>query len=275
MSVKPPLFQFDCAGGRVLGLYEPGERPTVLLLHGNSADQTVFTSQTAMLRRHGFGVLVLDLPGHGLSDDAVSAAETYSFPGYAAAIGQVLDLLAISDVHVAGWSLGGHIGLELMGGDARVRSLLIWGTPPIQPGPAALPEAFVLSSSMALAGQEVLSDEECRLYARAMLGIEAVPESLVAAVRRTDGAARSWMVRNGLAGIGRDTRDLVARDPRPLAVLHGSEDPFVNFGYLKRLPYRNLWRNEVQVLAGVGHAGHLQASEAFDALLLAFLLSSS
>jgi pimeloyl-ACP methyl ester carboxylesterase len=266
----------DLPSGRIAVLYEPGERPPVVMLHGNSAHKEVFAGQLAMLRRHGFGVLTLDLPGHGQSDDAKDPARVYSFPGYAAVVAQVFDGFAIDAVHVAGWSLGGHIGLELMGRDPRVRSLLIWGTPPIKPGLEAMRDAFLPSESMGYAGQRALSADDCARYGAAMVGArDGAPPDLIAAIQHTDGAARAHMMANGLGGVGLDARDLVERDPRPLAVLHGAEDPFVSLAYLTSLAYRNLWRRQVQVLPGIGHAAHWQDAKIFNALFLSFLLSAS
>lgn len=271
----PSLRYFDHAEGRVAALYEPGERATVVLIHGNSADSETFAAQVSMLRENGFGVLAPDLPGHGRSSDAAAPAQTYSFPGYAAAVASLLDALAVPEVHVAGWSLGGHVGLELLGHDARVRSLLIWGTPPVKPGSEVLDQAFILSPAMAFAGQAALEAREVALYARAMAGDAALALGLERAIARTDGAARTWMMRNGIGGVGLDARDLATRDPRPLAVLHGDADPFIQLAYLRGIAYRNLWGGQVHVLPGVGHAAHLQAPDTFNAMLLAFLLAST
>ena len=275
MSIMLPVHQFELAAGHVAAFYEPGDGPLVVLIHGNSADSTTFASQIAMLRHRGFGVLAPDLPGHGRSSDAASPSQTYSFPGYADAISGILDAVGTRQVFVAGWSLGGHVGLELMGWDERVRALFIWGTPPAKPSAEALQDAFILSPVTTLAGQAVLSAEEVTLYARALAGDEALAEVLAPTIRRTDGAARVWMMRNGIGGVGLDARALVARDPRPLAVLHGEVDPFIRLDYIERLAFCNLWRGKVQILPGLGHAPHMQAPERFNTLLLDFLLSSS
>jgi pimeloyl-ACP methyl ester carboxylesterase len=266
----------DLPSGRLAVVYEPGERAPVVMIHGNSACKELFAPQVVMLRRNGFGVLTLDLPGHGQSDNATTPTQTYSFPGYAKAVGHLLDAFAISSAHVAGWSLGGHIGLELMGRDPRVRSLLIWGTPPVKPSLDAMRDAFLAGEGMRFAGQRVLSREDCALYGKTMIGgSEDAPPVLLDAIQRTDGNARVLMMENGARGSGLDARALVGRDPRPLAVLHGADDPFVNLDYLTSLTYRNLWQGRIQVLPGLGHAAHWQNPKTFNTILLSFLLSSS
>ena len=185
---------------------------------------------------------------------------------------EILDFFSIESVHVVGWSLGGHIGLELMGRDPRVASLLIVGTPAAKLSLDSLTEAFIPSTTMNFAGQRDFSLEDAVAYGEAVVGgPELLTPDLLKAVRRTDGDARFWMVQNAMNGVGLDAWDLVERDARPLAVVHGDKDPFINLSYLRKPTYRNLWRGEVQVLDGVGHAAHWQAPDRFNELLLSFL----
>ena len=79
-----------------------------------------------MVKRHGRAVLAPDLPGHGESENSPTPEATYSLPGYAAVVGGLIDRLQWPLVDVVGWSLGGHIGLELFATDPRVRSLHRW-----------------------------------------------------------------------------------------------------------------------------------------------------
>src|ERR1700744_480487 len=43
-------------------------RPAVVFIHGAEHDHSVWALQTRYFAHHGFGVLALDLPGHGRSD---------------------------------------------------------------------------------------------------------------------------------------------------------------------------------------------------------------
>ncbi|HEX8166315.1 MAG TPA: alpha/beta hydrolase [Beijerinckiaceae bacterium] len=264
--------EFALPSGRISALFAPGRRSTVLLVHGNSSCKEVFARQFGPLVSSGFGVLAADLPGHGGSANAGEPKAVYSFPGYAAVLSSLLDELALDDVQVLGWSLGGHVGLELWGTDPRVRSLLITGTPPIRPSPEALRDAFTDSPGMDLAGKRDFTAADALTYATLMLGgPEHVSDRLLGAVRRTDGDARFWMVRNGLAGTGVDQARLVRSGPKPLAVVQGARDPFLNLQYLHALSYRRLWRDGVQLIETAGHAPHWQAPAVFNALMLGFL----
>lgn len=262
----------EVSSGCVDLLYYAGPLPPVVLIHGNSASKEIFAHQIPLLRQLGHGVLAIDLPGHGASADADEPAAVYSFPGYAGIVSEVFDHFGLSQVHVVGWSLGGHIGLELMGRDSRVASLLIVGTPAAKSRIEDFSEAFHPSPLMDHAGQRDFSLEDARAYGEAIVGgREYLTPELLENVRRTDGNARFWMVQNALNGTGLDAWDLVERDARPLAVLHGEADPFINLAYLRRPAYRNLWRGEIQVIPGAGHAPHWQTPGPFNDLLLAFL----
>jgi pimeloyl-ACP methyl ester carboxylesterase len=80
--------------------------PVLLLLHGLGATGTVWQGLADLLTDHWPGSWVIpDLPGHGRSDHAGS----YSFAGFAAGVGRLVD----SPVVVLGHSLGGVVGLHL------------------------------------------------------------------------------------------------------------------------------------------------------------------
>lgn len=243
-----------------------------IFIHGNSSCKEVFSNQIAAVRKLGLGAIALDLPGHGKSDDGSDPQSTYSFPGYARAVGDVLNALDCRKAHVVGWSLGGHVGLELLARDRRVQSLAIVGTPPVRPSPDALIEAFASSPAMRFAGQEHFSEADARDYGTLMLGARKLltPE-LLAAIRRTDGRARRYMVTNGIAGVGIDGRSLVLDTDRPLAILHGERDPFVRLDYLRSLPTDKLWGGKVHVLARAGHAPHLEKPKQFNRMICNFL----
>lgn len=262
------------SSGRITAYFKPGKKPVVLLIHGNSSCKEIFLHQLQALSKQGFGILAPDLPGHGASQNARNPRRTYSFPGYAAVMSALLDNLDLSTVHVLGWSLGGHIGLEMLAIDRRVRSLMIVGTPPIDPGPPALKEAFIASAAMSLAGKRDFTTREARAYAESMLGgAYHLTAPLLHAARRTDGNARYWMMKNGLAGKGVDAAKLVGSKATPLAIVQGDRDAFVSLPYIQGLKYRSLWHKRVQVVPRTGHAPHWQRPWLFNRLLLAFLRS--
>jgi pimeloyl-ACP methyl ester carboxylesterase len=246
-------------------------RTPVLLIHGNSSCKEIFKNQIDALRKLGHTILVPDLPGHGESANSRTPRSTYSFPGYADILTGLLDRLELERCHVMGWSLGGHIGLELWHRDPRVASLMISGTPPIKLSPEGVSHGFMASSVMDLAGTQAFDEGDVLAYGSAMLGRRLDRRTRLARmIVRTDGRARYWMVRNGLAGCGTDQVKAVQRCRRPLAIIQGRCDRFVNIDYLNGLTYRNLWLHR-PVLMNAGHAPHWEQPQIFNRYLSRFL----
>jgi pimeloyl-ACP methyl ester carboxylesterase len=216
-------------------------------------------------------VLAPDLPGHGDSENSPTPEATYSLPGYAAVARGLIDRLQWSSVDVVGWSLGGHIGLELLATDQRVRSLMIVGTPPGRPSAETIQQAFHPSDDMLLAGKAEFTEADAIAYGTAMMGgADYLSPHLLASVRRTDGNARRCLFASALDGVGSDQREAVETIDKPLCVVHGEGEPFVRLDYLQAIRYRALWHNRIHVIAAVGHAPHWQSPPVFNSILLNF-----
>src|SRR5262249_49338094 len=103
----------------------------VLLIHGNSLCRHVFRNQMQgqLAKSHRF--IAFDLPGHGESSHAIDPKRSYTRPGLADATVELLDKLDITEAIVFGWSLGGHIGIEMISRFPGMRGLMISGAPPV------------------------------------------------------------------------------------------------------------------------------------------------
>ena len=81
--------------------------PAVVFIHGALHDHSAWIQQTRYLAHHGFGVLAVDLPGHGRSDGpALSVQQAGEW------ICQVLDAAGVPRAALAGHSMGSLIALE-------------------------------------------------------------------------------------------------------------------------------------------------------------------
>lgn len=244
----------------------------VLFIHGNSSSHRAFDPQFAATVSAGRRFIALDLPGHGASEDAPDPVKTYAIDGFADAALCLLNELGIEDVVLVGWSLGGHIALELAAGLPGVKGVLITGTPPVGGNPDDMAAAFLPTEDMALTFKADYTEDEVQLKARGQFG-KAYPLEgwVVDAIRRADGRFRTQMIEAAMAGRGRDQKEIAATLPVPLAVFHGEADPFINGDYLEGLTYANLWRDSVQKFAGVEHGPFREDAERFNELLSAFL----
>src|SRR5690349_6209565 len=82
--------------------------PTVVFVHGAQCDHSVWILQSRYLAHHGFGVLAVDLPGHGRSDGPALA----SIGELAEWVGAVQDAAGVNKAVIVGHSMGSLIALE-------------------------------------------------------------------------------------------------------------------------------------------------------------------
>lgn len=244
-----------------------GELP-VIFIHGNSFCRGVFRHQMNGRLAKSHRLIAFDLPGHGDSSNAPHPVETYTRPGLASAIVELLQKLEVSEAVVVGWSLGGHIGLEMLSLFSGVRGMMITGTPPV--GRNNMAEGFMGSPQLGTAGRQDLTREDIEKFVLAVLGENAEP-SFFDAVARADGRFRKRLFEAARAGVGVDQRAMVESSLVPLAVVNGASDRIVNLDYVDTPAYANLWDDRCHRLTGVGHAPFWQAPDAFDSLLERFL----
>jgi pimeloyl-ACP methyl ester carboxylesterase len=274
-SARPTLQvrRFAVDGLSIAAIVEPGPRRPVVFLHGNSSTKDVWSNQLDFARRQGRAVLAPDLPGHGESENAAAPSLTYSLPGYARIVSGLLDALRWDGpIDLVGWSLGGHIGLELLAADPRIGALLIVGTPPARPAAESLERAFYSSEDMRLAAKEDFTEAEALAYGTAMMGgREYLTPLLLRNLVRTHGEARRCLFASVVNCIGSDQRLTVESISKPLCVIHGENEPFVRLDYLLSLNYRSLWNDRIYVISGAGHAPHWQTPAIFNGIMAAFL----
>jgi pimeloyl-ACP methyl ester carboxylesterase len=99
--------------------------PTVVFIHGAQEDHSVWVLQTRYFAHHGFGVLAVDLPGHGRSGGPAkkSVEEMVSW------LLAVLGAAGVRDAMLVGHSMGSLVALEAsFQAPEQVRRLAMLGT---------------------------------------------------------------------------------------------------------------------------------------------------
>jgi pimeloyl-ACP methyl ester carboxylesterase len=99
--------------------------PTAVFIHGAQHDHSVWILQTRYFAHHGFGVLAVDLPGHGRSEgSALTAVEAMADWLLA-----LLDAAGVQQATLIGHSMGSLIALETCAkAPQRVAKLALVGT---------------------------------------------------------------------------------------------------------------------------------------------------
>ena len=99
--------------------------PAVAFVHGAQHDHSVWILQSRYLAHHGFGVLALDLPGHGRSAGSPLA----SVEAMAAWVLRALAAAGAGPAAIVGHSMGSLIALEAAGqAPERVSRVALLGT---------------------------------------------------------------------------------------------------------------------------------------------------
>lgn len=99
--------------------------PAVVFIHGGEQDHSVWALQSRYFAHHGFGVLAVDLPGHGRSGGAPLAR----IEDMADWIPALLDAAGADSAALAGHSMGSLVALECAARHPqRVRRIALLGT---------------------------------------------------------------------------------------------------------------------------------------------------
>ena len=262
--------RIDTPNGAIAAHELAGRGPAVALIHGNSSSSRAFGRQLEGRLGERFRLVAIDLPGHGASDDAKDGA--YSLKGHARAVSAAVDAFGLTQARFVGWSLGGHVALEMAPDLLQARGFVIFGTPPL-PNPAAMSEAFHRHPALRFASMQTIDRDQARAYVASFFrpGFADVPPFFLEDALRADGRSRSGVAASIRQGFYRDEAVVVGELEAPLAVLHGADEQLVNGGYFASLAMPTLWRGAVQTVPGAGHAPQWETPQAFNALIEAFV----
>jgi pimeloyl-ACP methyl ester carboxylesterase len=251
--------------GRLAVRESGGDGLPILLLHGSSVSEAVFARQfdSDLAERHR--LVALDLPGHGNSSDA-ARPETYTLPNLAAAVTAAMGELKLGRAAVFGWSLGGHVGIEMLAQGAPVAGLMLTGAPPVSKGPLGMLRGFHTGWDMLLASKAQFTERDAERFGEMCFGAE-LPPAFLDDIRRADGQCRAVFSRSMLRGDGADQRLTVERAEVPIALVNGEHERIVRLSALNGINCPMLWEGRSLLVADAGHSPFWQQPGPFNLLL--------
>lgn len=240
------------------------EQNPIIFLHGNSLSSLTFKKQ---FEKIDLPLIAIDLPGHGCSSFAKDYEKTYSIPGYAKIIIDVINHLKIKKFILVGHSLGGHIAINVASELKHTSGLFIFGTPPLN-SIKSLEGAFQPNPLFPLLLQNSLSLLDATLLAKDMLHQQEYMEVLKNDILTTDPSARSSFGAFIAKGIVVNEVEIIKTRHFPTAIIHGEKDTFINKGYIDSIGFSNLFWGKIHQISNSGHCPQIEQSNVFDTLLI-------
>ncbi|MGH3562682.1 MAG: alpha/beta fold hydrolase [Mycobacterium sp.] len=265
----------------VLRYHEAGDGPPLVMLHGSGPGVTGWRNFRGVLpafAKH-FRCLILEFPGFGVSDDFGGHPMLTAFD----ALARFVEALGLDTVDIVGNSMGGAIGINyaIAHPDLVRRLVTIGGIGRniFSPGPAEgirLLQEFTENPTREGLIRWLLS----MVYDPATVTEELIEERWRHATDpETLAGARRMYSKEAFAQMTKAMES--SKGPQPWAVMHRVKAPtLITWGRDDRvspldmalIPMRTIPNAELHVFPGCGHWTMIEAKEAFESAVLAFLL---
>ncbi|HEU0037355.1 MAG TPA: alpha/beta fold hydrolase [Kofleriaceae bacterium] len=223
-------------------------------IHGFGGDKETWLLMAALVPR-ARGIVLVDLPGHGRSDEPATAASTRH---HAEAVVRVLDRERIERAVICGNSMGGGVALRLAASwPDRVAGLVLVASVgrDVHEGGA---RAWVHGDNPLIPREaDVDRFMELALERPPPVGRAVIRHVITKRARRADALTRlfrDFVLSDGDAGVPRELRAIEQR----ALVIHGEQDRIIS-KYVAEDLVQALPRGELIVMRGVGHAPQLEA----------------
>ncbi|MFP5384636.1 MAG: alpha/beta fold hydrolase, partial [Bacteriovoracia bacterium] len=248
----------------------PHHEKAILFIHGNSFSSDVFNDQFSDPVLSQYRLLAVDLPGHGSS--AKAAGSNYSLPEYARVVVALLEHLKLTQVVLAGHSLGGHIALEVLGGShlrKKLKGAFIWGTPPLG-NPPDFESAYVPNPYLGLFFQKDLKTADIQNILSCCFNDVREPLSKYAEIiQKTDPVAREKLFES----VGRleflNELTVINDFQGKIALINCLNDRIISSDYLEAIRSPKLWKNSAIVVHS-SHFFHIEDPSKFNLLLKSY-----
>ncbi|HEY0302536.1 MAG TPA: alpha/beta hydrolase, partial [Rhizomicrobium sp.] len=191
--------------------------------------------------------------------------------GLADCLGEIAGKLDLTRFAVFGWSLGGHVAIEMLLHGATPAGVVLSGTPPCGPDPAEIAATFLPVEGSEVMAAEQPAPEQIAAFLRTVYAPLTPSAAQTAATLRTDGRLRRYFFEYVFANPQLEPqRVTVANWPGPIALVQGRHEPLFHPQKLEELRWGNLWRGRTQWIEGAGHAPFVSHAEDYARVLKEF-----
>jgi 2-succinyl-6-hydroxy-2,4-cyclohexadiene-1-carboxylate synthase len=257
-----------------LHVEQTGAGPALLLLHGFTGSSATWSWHAARFAPH-FRVIALDLIGHG-SSDAPLDAERYGMERCVEDLLAVLDAVAVARANLLGYSMGGRVALHLaVAAPERISALVLESS---SPGIADAAERLAriaadeaLADSIEREGLETFVDrwEQLPLFGSQA----ALPRDIRAQQRAQRLGNQPRGLANSLRGMGAGRQEplwerLAGLDIPALLIAGELDAKYCAIAYQMAA---SLPDSQAVIVAGAGHAVHLEQPSTFAQHVIRFL----
>jgi non-heme chloroperoxidase len=147
LELPPPGRMVELPGGARLNVFDSGQGPVIVLVHGLPGCAYDWRPLPERLAALGRRVIVYDRVGYGYSSPRGSQSE-YTYDQNASELLELLEILDLSDATLVGWSYGGGVVIRAgLRGPERVVRLVLLGSvgPVIEIPEPSLPQRVLFS----------------------------------------------------------------------------------------------------------------------------------
>jgi pimeloyl-ACP methyl ester carboxylesterase len=243
-----------------------GSGPPLVLLHGYVGDgPTTWRPQLDGLG-DDFTLIAWNAPGVGGSSDP---PESFGMAGYADALAGFIAALGLGAPHVAGLSFGGALALALYRRHPEVPRTLVLASAYAGWGGSLPPELADQRLRQALVLADLAPDEFVGTLLPTMFSEGTDPvavEAFGAAMRAFHPTGFRAMARASAENL----RDVLPRIDVPTLLLYGAEDVRAPLSVARDLE-ASIRPSTLVVLPDTGHVANIEAPEAFNRAVRAFL----
>jgi pimeloyl-ACP methyl ester carboxylesterase len=249
----------------------------VVLIHGWPLDSDMWEYQSMVLAEHGMRVIAYDRRGFGRSDQPWSG---YDYDTLADDLGALLDHLALEQVTLVGFSMGGGEVARYMhrhGGAHVARAVLVSAvTPCLRQGednPDGVPQAIFQQMTDGLRADRphFLAGFGKQFFGVGILNFSVSSELLDWALSMALRASPRATLQCVRAFAETDFRPDMAAFRVPTLIVHGDDDATVPLAKSARRAAGMIAGAELKVYAGAPHALVFTQKDRFNADLLEFV----